>query len=169
MLLVGVELGGTSSSVCVASCAAPGVLLARHTLPTSAPESTLRALAAWAADQQLAHASPSNQEEHLHHHQHQSHQHHHHHDSDHQSHQHEHQPVHAGVVAVGIASFGPVCLDVSSPDYGRVTTTPKPLWAGADVVGAFRSAFPHAKIAFDTDVNAPALIEASTSGLSDLC
>jgi len=26
---------------------------------------------------------------------------------------------------VGIASFGPLCLDETSPDYGNITSTPK--------------------------------------------
>jgi fructokinase len=61
------------------------------------------------------------------------------------------------VAAVGIASFGPVDLDERSPTFGRVTTTPKPGWARADVVGAFRAL--SVPLAFDTDVNGAALAE----------
>mmetsp|Transcript_70773 Transcript_70773/g.133237 ORF Transcript_70773/g.133237 Transcript_70773/m.133237 type:complete len:357 (+) Transcript_70773:107-1177(+) len=63
---------------------------------------------------------------------------------------------------LGIASFGPVELHEDHPKYGFITTTPKPGWKDADVVGAVRrglglaSDFP---IAFDTDVNAPAMAE----------
>jgi fructokinase len=65
-----------------------------------------------------------------------------------------HGPLHA----VGIGSFGPVDLEPTSPAYGRITTTPKPGWAGVDVVGAARVAL-GVPIGFDTDVNAAALGE----------
>ena len=60
--------------------------------------------------------------------------------------------------AVGIASFGPIDLDRSSPTYGYVTATPKPGWAGVDVAGAVGRALA-VPIGFDTDVNAAALAE----------
>lgn len=63
-----------------------------------------------------------------------------------------------GCAAIGIASFGPVGLDRSRADYGRITTTPKPGWAGADVVGHFAARF-DVPIGFDTDVNGAALAE----------
>jgi fructokinase len=63
-----------------------------------------------------------------------------------------------GFDALGIASFGPVDLDQSSPAYGHITSTPKPGWAGTDVVGPLRSAAGTAA-AFDTDVNGAALAE----------
>lgn len=63
------------------------------------------------------------------------------------------------VTAIGIASFGPLDLRAGSSTYGRVTSTPKPGWAGADVVGAFHDAF-GVPIGFDTDVNGAALAEA---------
>jgi fructokinase len=59
--------------------------------------------------------------------------------------------------ALGIASFGPVDLDPRSPAYGRITSTPKPGWAGADVLGRLRS--DDVPAAFDTDVNGAALAE----------
>jgi fructokinase len=62
-----------------------------------------------------------------------------------------------GLSAIGIASFGPIDLDVGSQMFGRITTTPKPGWAGADVVGALRAL--SVPIAFDTDVNGAALGE----------
>jgi fructokinase len=60
--------------------------------------------------------------------------------------------------ALGIASFGPIDVDCGSPSYGRVLATPKPGWAGADVVGPLRS-LREVPIAFDTDVNGAALAE----------
>lgn len=64
-----------------------------------------------------------------------------------------------GVEAIGIGSFGPIDLDRSSPAYGRVTTTPKPGWAGFDFVGYMKRFFP-VPIGFDTDVNAAVFGEA---------
>jgi len=61
------------------------------------------------------------------------------------------------VAAVGIACFGPIDLDRRSPTFGCITTTPKPGWARADVVGAFRAL--GVPVAFDTDVNGAALGE----------
>ena len=60
--------------------------------------------------------------------------------------------------AIGIASFGPVDLHTSSSTYGSVTSTPKPGWAGVDLVERIRSALA-VPIGFDTDVNAAALAE----------
>jgi fructokinase len=60
--------------------------------------------------------------------------------------------------ALGIASFGPIDVDRSSPTYGRMLATPKPGWAGADVLGHLcdRRTTP---VSFDTDVNGAALAE----------
>jgi fructokinase len=74
-----------------------------------------------------------------------------------------------GIEAVGIASFGPVDLDPHSLGYGRITTTPKPGWAGTDVIGPLGRAA-GAPVAFDTDVNGAALAEmrwGSGRGFSD--
>lgn len=38
------------------------------------------------------------------------------------------------VEALGVASFGPVDLDPNSASYGFITRTPKPGWAGVDVL-----------------------------------
>lgn len=62
------------------------------------------------------------------------------------------------LAAVGVASFGPIDLDHSSPAYGHITTTPKLQWVDADVVGALRAAL-GAPIGWDTDVNGAALGE----------
>lgn len=62
------------------------------------------------------------------------------------------------VDAIGVSSFGPVDLNPESPTYGYITTTPKPGWANADVVGRLENAL-HLPVAFDTDVNGAALGE----------
>src|SRR5579862_229342 len=61
--------------------------------------------------------------------------------------------------AIGIGSFGPVDLDVSSPTWGYVTTTPKPGWQHAAVGSVVRDRL-GVPVAFDTDVNAAAVAEA---------
>ncbi len=62
------------------------------------------------------------------------------------------------LAALGVASFGPVNLDPSSPGYGTITTTPKPGWANAEVVGFFRRRL-SVPVGWDTDVNGAALAE----------
>src|SRR5688572_2102178 len=47
---------------------------------------------------------------------------------------------HGTPAALGIACFGPLDLRPESPDFGCITSTPKPLWAGTDIVGYFRAA-----------------------------
>ncbi|WP_269847294.1 ROK family protein [Paenibacillus sonchi] len=63
-----------------------------------------------------------------------------------------------GVEAIGIGSFGPLNMDLSSPLYGHVTTTPKRGWGGFGFVGYMKRHFP-VPIGFDTDVNAAAFGE----------
>ena len=63
-----------------------------------------------------------------------------------------------GFAALGIASFGPLNLDTVSPNYGRIASTPKPCWTGADVRGQLSTAAA-VPVAFDTDVNGAALAE----------
>jgi fructokinase len=64
---------------------------------------------------------------------------------------------HGAIEALGIGTFGPIELDPASPDYGRVTTTPKPGWRRASVLEALAPL--GLRIALDTDVNAAALGE----------
>jgi fructokinase len=64
------------------------------------------------------------------------------------------------VEALGIGSFGPINIDAASPQYGYVTTTPKPGWANYPVLPELRKAF-DIPIGWDTDVNAAALGEAT--------
>ena len=63
-----------------------------------------------------------------------------------------------GVTAVGIASFGPLDLDASSPTAGFITDTPKRGWSRVDIAGAFRQALA-VRVVLDTDVNGAALAE----------
>jgi fructokinase len=64
----------------------------------------------------------------------------------------------AGFEAVGVASFGPVCLDKASPEWGNITATTKPGWSNAPVASAIATAT-GVPVAFDTDVNGAALGE----------
>lgn len=59
-----------------------------------------------------------------------------------------------------MASFGPICLNKSDPDYGSITTTPKLRWVNFPLLKTLASKLNFTKeIAFDTDVNAAALAE----------
>jgi fructokinase len=72
--------------------------------------------------------------------------------------------------ALGIASFGPVDLDHSSPTWGYITSTPKAGWQNTDLVGGLRQRFRDLPVGFDTDVNGAALGEqvwGAAQGLSD--
>lgn len=61
--------------------------------------------------------------------------------------------------SLGVASFGPVEPDPRSPQFGTITTTPKPGWQHTDLLGPLRAAFPGVRLGFDTDVNGAALGE----------
>lgn len=77
---------------------------------------------------------------------------------------------HGPMSALGVASFGPVDLDERSATHGFITTTPKPGWRNADILGPLRRAFPGLPIGFDTDVNGAALGESrwgAAKGLED--
>jgi fructokinase len=80
--------------------------------------------------------------------------------------QHERTPL----WSIGIGCFGPIDLDLDSPTYGFITSTPKPGWRQVDVVGTLRRAL-DLPIAFETDVNVAALGEAAWGagrGLKDI-
>jgi len=62
------------------------------------------------------------------------------------------------LTAIGIATFGPASPDPRSPDFGYITSTPKPNWAQTDLVGPIREALA-LPVGFDTDVNSAALGE----------
>ncbi|HEY97899.1 MAG TPA: ROK family protein [Dehalococcoidia bacterium] len=62
------------------------------------------------------------------------------------------------LIAIGIASFGPVDLDKNSPTYGYITTTPKDSWSNISIVEKIRSQL-SVPVVIDTDVNGAALGE----------
>lgn len=62
------------------------------------------------------------------------------------------------LAAIGIASFGPLDPDPTSPTFGYITSTPKPGWAHTDIVGEIQRAL-NVPVGFDTDVNTAALGE----------
>jgi fructokinase len=66
--------------------------------------------------------------------------------------------AHAPVLVLGIASFGPLDLEATSPSAGFITETPKPGWSRVDVGGALRRAL-QVPVTLDTDVNGAALAE----------
>ena len=68
------------------------------------------------------------------------------------------QAIHGRIAALGIASFGPIDLAVTSPTYGSITSTAKPGWRNVDVLGRLTRAF-KVPTGFDTDVNGAALAE----------
>ena len=60
--------------------------------------------------------------------------------------------------AIGIGAFGPLSPDPRAPDYGFITSTPKPGWTQTDMAGIIGRAL-GTPVGFDTDVNAAALGE----------
>ena len=67
------------------------------------------------------------------------------------------QTVQPEVLAIG--TFGPAELDLQSPQYGFITSTPKPYWAQTDLVGPFKKAL-GLPVVFETDVAAALMGEA---------
>ena len=64
-----------------------------------------------------------------------------------------------GLAAMGVACFGPVDLDRSSPTYGAIQSSPKLDWRGFPILRRFEEAL-GIPVGIDTDVNAAALGEA---------
>jgi len=64
----------------------------------------------------------------------------------------------AELLALGVGAFGPIELDPGRPDFGYITSTPKPGWQDVDLVGelARGTGLP---VQIDTDVNAAARAE----------
>ncbi|PZO04979.1 MAG: fructokinase [Alphaproteobacteria bacterium] len=77
---------------------------------------------------------------------------------------------HGPLSGLGVGAFGPVNIDPRSPGYGHILDTPKPGWAGTDIVGMLERALGIA-VAIDTDVNCALMGEArwgSGMGYSNL-
>ena len=60
--------------------------------------------------------------------------------------------------ALGIGSFGPLEVDRTSPDWGKIGQTPKPGWTGVPVAQVLSDGFA-VPLALDTDVNGAAIAE----------
>ena len=60
---------------------------------------------------------------------------------------------------IGLGSFGPFDVDPASPTYGYITTTPKPNWANANILGMLREKI-NLPFAVDMDVVVAGLGEA---------
>lgn len=73
-----------------------------------------------------------------------------------------------GLGALGIGSFGPLDLDLSSPTYGHITSTPKAGWENYDLAGTIEKALGVPAV-LDTDVNAAMLGEARWGAARGLC
>ena len=63
------------------------------------------------------------------------------------------------IEALGVSSFGPLNLDESDPNYGDITTTPKPGWKNYPLRRELMKAL-NVPVGIDTDVNGAALSEA---------
>ncbi len=66
--------------------------------------------------------------------------------------------AHEPFAALGIGTFGPCDLNPASPAYGCLSSSIKPGWKQANMLGAFRRTF-DVPVVIDTDVNAAALGE----------
>ncbi len=63
---------------------------------------------------------------------------------------------HGPLAAVGIATFGPVEVDRTSPQWGHILATPKAGWSNTDLVGPLVQQL-GCPVGLDTDVTAAAL------------
>src|SRR6516162_5419597 len=70
----------------------------------------------------------------------------------------EEQAKREPLLAIGIASFGPIDVNPGSPFWGHITSTPKPGWQDVDLAGPIGRGL-NLPVAFDTDVNVAALGE----------
>lgn len=59
------------------------------------------------------------------------------------------------LAAMGIGSFGPICINKKLDNYGYITTTPKKGWSNIDVLSAIKNRY-NVPVAWTTDVNAAA-------------
>lgn len=60
--------------------------------------------------------------------------------------------------SIGVASFGPICIDRNADDWGTMLSTPKPGWSGSSFTRPLQEHF-GVPMALDTDVNAAVLAE----------
>ena len=71
---------------------------------------------------------------------------------------------------MGVAAFGPLCLDKSLKEYGSVTTTPKIAWQNFPLLQKLMQGIdlnkmtPDFRVAFDTDCNILAQFELNNGG-----
>lgn len=72
-----------------------------------------------------------------------------------------------GYDALGIASFGPVSIDVAAADYGAITATTKPGWSHIDVARRL-AAFAGVPTGFNSDVAGAALGEGHWGAARDV-
>jgi fructokinase len=70
----------------------------------------------------------------------------------------EAQDRHGPIVSIGFSCFGPLELRQDSSRFGRVLSTPKPGWSGADLLAPLRAAF-DAPVRLEVDVGGAALAE----------
>ncbi|MEB3221076.1 MAG: ROK family protein [Candidatus Sericytochromatia bacterium] len=66
--------------------------------------------------------------------------------------------AHGALAALGVGAFGPLELDPAAPAFGCLGPTPKPGWAGADMVAPLRAAL-GCPVGLQTDVAAAGLGE----------
>jgi len=63
------------------------------------------------------------------------------------------------VNGIGIATFGPLCLDSMDERYGSILSSPKESWSEFNILHFFKNSFKYASIRIDTDVNCAAIGE----------
>lgn len=71
------------------------------------------------------------------------------------------------IEALGVGTFGPVDLNLSSETYGCITTTPKTKWANYPLYDVLKAHF-QVPIVLDTDVNGAAFGEMTFGGATDV-
>lgn len=64
------------------------------------------------------------------------------------------------LLSIGIASFGPIEVRKTEPNYGYITSTPKPGWRNTDFIGTIKEAL-DLPLFWTTDVNGSAYGEYS--------
>lgn len=71
------------------------------------------------------------------------------------------------VDALGLGSFGPIGINKKADNYGKILATPKPGWAGTDIVGILEDAL-KIPVFFTTDVNASVYGEYTQGAAKDV-